>query len=57
MCWLFHQWGKWELYEERGILTFGWGKNRGEKAEYSETRQRRKCQDCGKTQDEVVKRS
>jgi len=46
-CFFSHHWGRWQQYEETGmtrIVSF-----------YTETRQRRVCQRCGRMQDEIVK--
>ena len=54
---MLHEWSKWEQYEERGTAYPGLlGKNiPAEGVPYSDTRQRRKCERCGKMQDELVR--
>jgi hypothetical protein len=54
-----HKWSKWEKYVESGqqmlsgLLT---PKDlRGKIVPYSEERQRRQCERCGKTEDERIK--
>lgn len=49
---IFHKWSKWELYEQD--TTFYFYKT-GKQIPCVDTRQRRKCEGCGKTQDEKVK--
>ncbi len=57
MCWLFHNWSKWEPYVETGIEIPGIlaPKNvQGKQFRYTENRQKRFCLDCGYTQDEKI---
>lgn len=54
---IFHSWSKWKQYEEigrayPGLLGKGIPK---EGIPYSDSRQRRTCDCCGKMQDELVK--
>lgn len=50
MCW--HKWSKWEQYVESGTMqSHPFSKVM---LPYAEHRQRRKCQKCGKEQDERV---
>ena len=56
MCW--HKWGKWEEYNQNmtvipGILSPK--EIRGKEYSFIENRQKRKCEKCGKTQDEEVR--
>ncbi len=54
MCILFHKWSKWEQYTETVYRVLGRlaPKNvQGENVRYSQKRQKRKCQECGKVQD------
>ena len=55
MCWLFHKWSKWKLYEETGTVTALFLKRLDPPVPYSEVRQRRVCERCGKVQDEWVR--
>lgn len=59
MCLIFHDWGQWKVYklEYNFILC---GKHiptelQGTEILRTETRQKRKCKECGKTQDEKVR--
>ncbi len=54
---ILHQWCKWKVYEEEGVLYPGvLGRGIPESGvPYCETRQRRICLRCGKTQDELVR--
>lgn len=51
-CLLFHHWGRWVEYEEQGSTKLAF---QSEWSPYTETRQKRQCQRCGKIQDERVK--
>lgn len=51
-CLLFHHWTRWVEYEEQGSSKLAF---QSEWSPYTETRQKRRCQRCGKTQDELVK--
>jgi len=57
MC-FFHKWSKWEQYTESGrcaLLGLLVPKDlRGKPFDYTEKRQYRICQKCGKKQDELV---
>lgn len=56
---IFHDWEKWQQYEETGTAypgLLGGGIPKGG-VSYSETRQRRFCKHCGKMQDEKVRES
>jgi hypothetical protein len=56
ICALWHSWGEWRMYEERGLFILGRLTGApGREVNYSETRQIRKCGKCGKVQDEHVK--
>jgi hypothetical protein len=51
-----HKWSRWEQYETRGIastVSLSTGKI---EIPYSERRQRRHCEICGKEQDELVRK-
>lgn len=57
-CWLFHSWGKWEQYVEKGT-AMNTGilvpkDQRGVWFDYQESRQKRICTKCGKVQDEKL---
>ena len=57
MCFIFHQWGKWEQYKENGTEILGRiapKSVQGKSVPYTETRQKRVCQKCNKVQDELV---
>jgi len=50
---IFHEWTKWQQYNESGTCVGGlFGPK--EPQPYTERRQRRKCEKCGKEQDELV---
>lgn len=51
MCWLFHEWTKWEVYLHEFTATPRWGKCAGQMFNCVENRQRRRCEKCGKAQD------
>lgn len=55
---IFHKWSKWEQYTETGTYYFSGllapKEVRGTSQPYSETRQRRTCEICGKMQDIIV---
>ena len=58
MCILFHKWGKWEVYVERGTFFPGIlhpKEVQGKRFRYSETRQKRVCQKCGRMEYEIIK--
>lgn len=58
MCFIFHEWTKWEQYTETGIEILGLlaPKNmRGKEVRYNDLRQRRVCKKCGKMEDTLVK--
>jgi len=58
MCFLFHKWGKWEQYEEKGSQAFGIlapKSLQGKLFYYSRLRQFRICLICNKRQDIRVK--
>lgn len=46
-CWLFHDWSKWQQYQQDYIGTFRFGNKKGEKYEFTQEGQRRTCQKCG----------
>ena len=52
MCW--HKWSKWEVYEQMYEHVVLKGEIAGTRFPFSETRQRRKCEKCGKVQDVKV---
>jgi hypothetical protein len=52
MCW--HKWTKWEQYTESGVVTSMLFRKIDKPLEYSEKRQKRHCEKCGKQQDELV---
>jgi hypothetical protein len=57
MCFIFHDWSKWEQYEEHGkaILERIAPKSvQGKEVSYTEIRQKRYCKKCNKMQDELV---
>lgn len=54
MCFIFHKWSKWTFYTQEYIGTFIFGAKKGETYEFSKNRQRRVCEECGKTQDVEV---
>jgi hypothetical protein len=57
MCIFFHKWGKWQQYEETGTMIPGMltpKENRGKTFNYSDSRQKRTCVECGRVQDELV---
>lgn len=54
-CFWRHKWSKWEQYQWRGTATQLWGKGAGNRIETAERRQRRKCELCGKEEDELVR--
>lgn len=45
----FHKWTKWQEYKEARFFLKG-----DTKYSYSETRQHRVCEKCGKVQDRIV---
>ena len=49
----FHKWNKWEQYDEHGVCSGGLIGPK-EPTPYTERRQRRTCERCGKEQDEMV---
>jgi hypothetical protein len=54
----WHDWNKWEQYHLTGTAIHGLiapAEVRGKTYEYSELRERRTCQDCGKRQDELIR--
>ena len=51
MC-IFHKWTKWKQYTESGTVNRLLGSN--EPQPYTERRQVRTCEKCGKEQDERV---
>lgn len=58
MCLIFHKWGKWEQYYEHGRVFPGvvFCKNMpAEGTPYTDLRQKRICEKCGKIQDVLVK--
>lgn len=54
---IFHKWSKWEQYEQPMTNTFTRGPKVGASWDFNESWQRRKCDICGKVQQEEVKRS
>ncbi len=60
MCFIFHDWAKWEQYKEKGTMILGRiapKSVQGKEVLYTESRQRRSCKKCNKMQDELVKDS
>jgi hypothetical protein len=55
-CWLFHKWTKWQQYVQTGLDHGIYLCPRPEGIPYSERRQRRHCEICGKEQDILVER-
>ena len=55
MCIIFHKWGKWKRYTQDYIGTFRFGQKKGDNYHCNEDRQTRICDECGKTQDELIK--
>jgi hypothetical protein len=56
-CFFGHDWAQWEQYTYEGTVTpigIIYGEQRGKTYEVTESRQRRKCQQCGYAQDEEV---
>ena len=51
-CWFGHKWGKWTRYICQGKIQARWGGT--EMIDFSELRQKRECEVCGRTQDEKV---
>jgi hypothetical protein len=52
MC-FFHKWDKWEQYEQDSVC-YGTIFKKSDPYEIVRRRQRRKCEKCGKEQDEPV---
>lgn len=50
---IFHKWSKWEPYTDKGIRIGGLFSPKGP-IPYTERRQKRHCEKCGKEQDEPV---
>lgn len=57
-CTFFHRWTKWSAYNESGYKFYSGflvsKELQGKRFAYVEKRQRRTCNDCGKTQDELI---
>ena len=54
-CFLFHDWGKWEQYEEKGIMLVSLYIDQKKEYKYTDQRQKRKCKRCGTVQDRLIK--
>ncbi len=57
MCFIFHDWSKWEQYKEHGTQILGRlapKSVQGKEYPYIEIRQRRSCKKCNKMQDELI---
>lgn len=52
MCW--HKWGRWAEYEWRGIRYGSPLLPVRDPVKFSEHRQKRTCEKCGKVQDEKI---
>jgi hypothetical protein len=53
-CFPFHKWSKWEQYTWEGTVVQRFGAAAGKTFPMSEDRQKRKCERCGKVQDERI---
>jgi hypothetical protein len=51
-CFFGHDWGEWDMYEERGRMVSSLNNT---EFQYCETRQRRRCKCCGYSQDRKLK--
>ncbi len=57
MCFIFHDWSKWEQYKEKRTAILGRiapKSVQGKEVLYTELRQKRLCKKCNKMQDELV---
>lgn len=53
--WHKHKWTKWEQYQQVGQVISGFDGKKIDPIPYSQRRQRRHCEGCGKEQDELVR--